>query len=104
MSNAIDVIKSQYLTQDELASLFGVTTERIRDLRSIHKSDGKFIEFYRPTANCILFHVVDVQEYIENSRVGIQSPVEKSQETIQNFERHKDRTDFYEASDADEPS
>ena len=68
-SGALDKIKSEFLTQEELAFLFGVAIERIRDLRSIHKKDGQFIPYYQPTSKCILFHVDDVIEYIKSQKI-----------------------------------
>lgn len=67
-SGALDKIKAEFLTQEELAFLFGVAIERIRDLRSIHKKDGQFIPYYQPTSKCILFHVDDVIEYIKSQK------------------------------------
>lgn len=64
---AIDVLKEQYLTEDELAAFFGVDSKRIRDLRSYHvNGKARFIECIKPTSKCSLYKLEDVIEYLES--------------------------------------
>jgi hypothetical protein len=65
---AIDKLKEQYITEDELASFFSVDTKRIRDLRSYHINGKKrFIENIKPTSKCILYRYEDVVAFLESS-------------------------------------
>lgn len=64
---AIDQLKEQYITEDELAEFLGVDTKRIRDLRS-HHINGKqeFINHIKPTSKCVLYRHTDVLKYFES--------------------------------------
>ena len=68
MDKAIDRLKEQYITEDELAAFFSVDPKRIRDLRSYHLNGKKrFIEHIKPTSKCILYRYKDVMEFLERT-------------------------------------
>ena len=65
MSRAIDKIKEEWLTQDELAFLFGVDIKRIRDMRS---KGTLGIKYAKLSSKGYYFHVEDVLDYMEQLR------------------------------------
>jgi hypothetical protein len=66
MIKAVDRLKENYLTENELADFFGVDAKRIRDLRSFHLNGKKrFIEFVKPTSKCVLYRHEDVIAFLE---------------------------------------
>jgi len=66
---AIDRLREEYITEEELANFLGVDTKRIRDLRS-HHLNGKFefIDHIKPTSKCILYYLEDVLKYLHNCK------------------------------------
>jgi len=62
---AIERIREEYITEDELAAFLGVDVKRLRDLRSHHVS-GKteFIDHIKPTSRCKLYLYKDVLGYL----------------------------------------
>jgi hypothetical protein len=71
MDKAVDLIKAQYLTEVEVANLFGVVPERIRDLRSNHNTGkAEFIPVSSISSKEHLYHVEDVLEFIRKKRSG----------------------------------
>jgi len=62
MATALEQLKSEYITEQELAMFFNVDTRRLQDLRS----KGQFIKnCYKVTAQCRLYRVQDVLDYIQ---------------------------------------
>lgn len=65
---AIDIIKEQYISEQELADFLNVDTKRIRDLRSHHITGKReFINHIKPTGKCILYRVQDVLDWLDAS-------------------------------------
>jgi hypothetical protein len=68
MDKAIDKLRENYLTENELAEFFNVDAKRIRDLRSYHVNGKcRFIEHIKPTSKCILYRYEDVVAFLESS-------------------------------------
>ena len=68
---AVDIVKNKYMTQEELAKLLNITTERIRDLRSNHATGkAEFMVSYQPTSKAVFFDVNDVLEYIHKHKTS----------------------------------
>jgi len=67
---AIDRIKEQFISEEELANLFNVDPKRIRDLRSHHmRGKQRFIDHYKPSGKSVLYRYEDVLEWIEQTDV-----------------------------------
>ena len=94
MSNTIDTIKELYMTEEELAVFFGVTDERIRDLRSHHNTGKKeFMETHNVNAKCHLYHVDDILDYIKSTRSVFNPLLKPERVTIENVDL-RDRKDL----------
>ena len=66
----IDVVRRQYITENELSELLNVDTKRIRDLRSGHTTGKReFINHIKPTKKSVLYSLADVFKYLENQKV-----------------------------------
>jgi hypothetical protein len=91
---AIDQIREQYITEVELATLFGVAPERVRDLRSAHKN-GKieFIPVSDVSAKEHLYHIDDVLAYIE-SRKSAPFVANKDNSKSQTLSTYETKRDF----------
>ncbi len=64
--SAMDRLREEYITEDELAEFFGVDPKRIRDLRSYHVTGKqRFIDHIKPTSKCKLYKYVDVMKFLE---------------------------------------
>lgn len=67
---AIDKVREQYITEDELAQFLGLTKESLRDLRSHHRTGKQeFIPFRKLSNKCIVYEIDDVMNYIFSSPV-----------------------------------
>ena len=65
---AIDKIKEQFITEQELADLLNVDPTRVRDLRSHHVQGKKeFIDHIKPSSKCVLYHYKDVIKWLRSS-------------------------------------
>ena len=64
--SALDRLREEYITEEQLAGFLGVDTKRVRDLRSYHVN-GKceFIAHIKPTSKCILYRYKDVLAYFK---------------------------------------
>jgi len=70
MRTAIERLKDEYITEEELAEFFGVDPKRIRDLRSHHMTGKqKFIDHIKPTRKCKLYLYKDVLKFLENCEI-----------------------------------
>ena len=68
--SAIDRLKEEYITEEELAEFLGVELKRIRDLRSHHiRGKHQFIDHIKPTSKCKLYKYVDVMKFLESCDV-----------------------------------
>jgi hypothetical protein len=66
----IDLIKNQYITENELSELLNVDAKRIRDLRSNHITGKReFIDHIKPTSKSILYKLENVFKYLENQTI-----------------------------------
>ena len=65
--SAMERLKEEFITENELADFLGVDTKRVRDLRSMHLN-GKilFIDHIKPTSKCVLYRYEDVIKYLES--------------------------------------
>ena len=70
MSEAMDFVMENYVTEAELTKLLGVDHKRIRDLRSHHvKGKQKFINHIKPTSKCVLYDKQEVRGYLVDQKV-----------------------------------
>jgi len=70
MRSAIEQLKEEYITEDELATFLNVDTKRIRDLRSHHVTGKQeFINHIKPTGRCRLYLYEDVLKFLENCEI-----------------------------------
>ena len=87
MNTVIDQLAELYMTEEELASLFGVAPERIRDLRSHHNTGKqKFMESHKVSAKCHLYHINDILDYIKSTRSDFKSHLKPERVTIENVD------------------
>jgi hypothetical protein len=93
---AIEQIREQYLTEVEVANLFGVAPERIRDLRSAHKN-GKleFIPVSGVSAKEHLYHINDVLAFIESRKCApfVANKDNSKSQTLSTYETKRDSFD-----------
>lgn len=67
MTKAIDILKEEYITEQELAGFLNVDPKRIRDLRSHHVTGKQeFINHIKPTGKCVLYKVDDVVHWLNS--------------------------------------
>ena len=71
---AIDRIKEEWLSLEELASLFGVDVRRLRDMRS---KGELLIPHCKLSSKGYYYHVEDVLEYMNNQKTIQYSESEK---------------------------
>ena len=70
MRTAIERLRDEYITEEELASFLCVDTKRIRDLRSHHVTGKQeFIDHIKPTGRCRLYRYKDVLKFLENCEI-----------------------------------
>ena len=70
MEKAIDRLKEEYITEEELAEFLGVELKRIRDLRSHHiRGKHQFIDHIKPTSKCKLYKYEDVLFFLSTQTV-----------------------------------
>ena len=70
MRTAIERLRDEYITEDELATFLNVDTKRIRDLRSHHVTGKQeFINHIKPTGRCRLYRYKDVLKFLENCEI-----------------------------------
>jgi hypothetical protein len=91
MVSAFDEVKQMYVTEEELASLLGVESKRVRDLRSYHlQGKQRFINHIKPTSKCILYEKQEVIGWLKDQKVysfGIaKTSPDKKSETLGNFD------------------
>lgn len=76
---AKELIKQEFMDDSEFASILNITKERVRDLRSKHKTGkAKFIDSYSPSSTITYFKVEDVRKFILDSKNEVQ-PKEDTQ-------------------------
>jgi len=70
MRSAIEQLKEEYITEQELAEFLSVDTKRIRDLRSHHVTGKQeFINHIKPTGRCRLYRYKDVYNFLLNCEI-----------------------------------
>ena len=67
---AIEKIREEYISEEELAKFLGVDTKRVRDLRSNHVTGKRlFIDHIKPSSKCILYYFADVMMWLNTTDI-----------------------------------
>lgn len=74
---AIDQLKEEFISLEELADYMQISRKRILDMVSLHKTDGKFMTAYKASAGTYFFLKEDVRTYILSRATTSETEEEK---------------------------
>lgn len=64
MTTALERLKEEFISSDELAIFFGITKKRLHDQISLHKTQNDFMPAYKAAAGMYYFKFEDVRRYL----------------------------------------